>query len=570
MRGWIRVRSLAVRGETRQRVGKRHRESFSERQNTEEKDSRCRFPTRWRHGLPQPIGFHHGLLGALLLAVIVTIRLLAADQERSASVSGIVIDESGRRVPRATVVVRLPGAEAEPVGRVTADDRGGFTIGGLPAGEFAVLATKPGYVDARSYVRQAVPNVTLSRAGRATVTLRLQAGGVISGTVVDRDGAPAHGVLVAVEGRLNQFGRIVPLSSSLGTTTNSRGEYRLFGLAAGSYVVNAIHPLAFKGPLVTADGAGAESYVSLYHPDSLSAKSAVPITIAAGEERSGVDFRLKTIAVSRVEVDLTTAQSSPIAGGRGFCHPSSGSGHTAPLAVDEVTVTGDAAVLTCPAVMAGPHTIILKATPRQGGETGQEPAAVWGTAEVVAAGKPLALSMTLYPGERVTGRASIDGLADTRPDFSAIFIELELIDGPFSPLVGDDLPGTMAPDTGEFAFGSVPPGQYRIALKGEAGWTLSGAVLDGRDVLDLPFDVGPAWASDLRVTFSRTIARLSGRVQGPDGAGRGGQPVIAFAADDRVLAVRFATSPIDPVRLDRPLRVSRLASRPVLDCRRRP
>ncbi len=472
-------------------------------------------------------------LGALLLVVIVTIRLLAADQERSASVSGIVIDESGRRVPRATVIVRLPGAEAEPVGRVTADDRGGFTIGGLPAGEVAVLATKPGYVDARSYVRQAVPNVTLSRAGRATVTLRLQTGGVISGTVVDRDGAPAHGVLVAVEGRLNQFGRIVPLSSSLGTRTNSRGEYRLFGLAAGSYVVNAIHPLAFKGPLVTADGAGAESYVSLYHPDSLSAKSAVPITIAAGEERSGVDFRLKTIAVSRVEVDLTTAQGSPIAGGRGFCHPSSGSGHTTPLAVDEVTVTGDAAVLTCPAVMAGPHTILLKATPRQGGETGQEPAAVWGTAEVVAAGKPLALSMTLYPGERVTGRATIDGLADTRPDFSAIFIELELIDGPFGPLVGDVLAGTMAPDTGEFAFESVPPGQYRIALEGGAGWTLSGAVLDGRDVLDLPFDVGPAWASDLRVSLSRTIARLSGRVQGPDGAGRGGQTVIAIAADDR-------------------------------------
>ena len=471
-------------------------------------------------------------LGALLLAVIVTIRLPAADQDRSASVSGIVIDESGRRVPRATVVIRLPGAEAEPVGRVTADDRGGFTIAGLPAGELAVFATKPGYVDARSYVRQAVPNVTLSPGGRATVTLRLQAGGVISGTVLDRDGAPAHGVLVAVEGRLNQFGRTVPLPS-LGTTTNSRGEYRLFGLAAGSYVVNAIHPLAFRGPLVTADGAGAESYVSLFHPDSLSAKSAVPITIAAGEERSGVDFRLRTIAVSRVEVDLTTAQGGPIARGRGFCHPSSASGHINPLAAGDVAVTGDAAVLTCPAVMSGPHTILVTATPRQSGETGQDPPAVWGTAEVVAAGKPLALSMTLYPGERVTGRATIDGRADTRPDFSAILIELELIDGPFRPLVGDDLPGTMAPDTGEFAFEGVPPGQYRIALERGAGWTLAGAVLDGRDVLDLPFDVGPAWASDLRLTFSRTIARLSGRVQGPDGAGRGGHTVIAFAADGR-------------------------------------
>ena len=95
-----------------------------------------------------------------------------------------------------------------------------------------------------------------------------------------------------------------------------------------------------------------------------------------------------------------------------------------PLAVDEVAVTGDVAVLTCPAVMAGPHTILVRATPRQSGETGQEPAALWGTAEVVAAEKPLALSMTLYPGERVTGRATIDGLAGTRPDFPAIVIAL--------------------------------------------------------------------------------------------------------------------------------------------------
>ena len=456
---------------------------------------------------------------------------VAAAQNQSASVAGVVLDESGRPVARATVAVMAAIADKEPVGETTADDRGAFTIRGLPAGQFSIVGAKPGYVDVRSSSRQTIPNVTLSAGTRAAVTVRLQTGGVISGTVVDRDGTPADGVLVAIEGRLNQFGRMIGSTTQARSTTNSRGEYRLFGLAAGSYIVGAFHPLAFQGALVTGDGT-AESYFSQFYPDALNPNAAAPVTIAAGEERSGVDFKLRTTAVSRVDVNLVVAQGTPIARGRGICSPIGPTGDLGRLTIDSVKVDGDRAELTCPAVAAGPHTILVAATPRAGPEPGSEPVEVWGSSEVFSSGKPVEVTITLYPGERITGRAAVDAAAGSPAPLSTFFIQLEVVDGPFKPLLDGNVDGATPSDNGEFSFDSVPPGRYRLTLDRPDGWTLAAATLDGRDVLDLPFDLAAPWASDLRVTLSNALTRLSGRVQTARGS-PAGQAVIVFPADQR-------------------------------------
>ena len=191
------------------------------------------------------------------------------------------------------------------------------------------------------------------------------------------------------------------------------------------------------------------------------------------------------------------------------------------------------AVLTCPAVAAGPHTILVTATPRRGAGRAPEPPPMWGSAAIVASGKPLELRMTLFPGERLTGRAAIDGLADLPGIPSGLFLQLEVVDSPFKPLIGVALPGVIAAETGEFSFESVPPGQYRLALEQTDPWMLTAATLDGRDVLDLPFHVSSPWVSDIRVTFSKAITTLSGRVLGADGAARPRETVVIFAADGR-------------------------------------
>jgi Carboxypeptidase regulatory-like domain len=64
--------------------------------------------------------------------------------------TGMVLVRSVRPVARATVAVMAAIADKEPVGETTADDRGAFTIRGLPAGQFSIVVAKPGYVDVRS------------------------------------------------------------------------------------------------------------------------------------------------------------------------------------------------------------------------------------------------------------------------------------------------------------------------------------------------------------------------------------------------------------------------------------
>jgi Carboxypeptidase regulatory-like domain len=465
------------------------------------------------------------IAGVLLFAA--TVAASAANQQQAATVSGTVLDEQGRPVSRAAVTVRLPGMNPKPLGQTTADDRGRFIIAGLPAGEFVISASKPGYVDAREYDPTAAPNVALSSGSRATLTLRLQAGGAITGTVFDRDGTPARGINVEIEARLNQLGRIV-WAPRLSTRTNSRGEYRLSGLAGGSYIVAAQHPPLLDGPFATADGQ-AESYVTLFHPDSPTAKAAMPITVAAGETRTGVDFRLRTVPVSRIEVNLATVDGLEIDRASGGCRPITADGDTGTLGFGNVEIEGGRARLVCAAVRPGPHMILVIGTTRA---PERDPSRVWGAIEAVSTGQPLELSLTLYPGERVVANTTFDDAAGS-PDLSALLLELETVESRFQPLTRRELRSTVSADDRQLLFEGVPPGRYRVALERGPGWGLSGATLDGRDVLDLPFDVGPGWASDLRLTLSRVLTKISGRVLNAAASPQAGETVVVFATDDR-------------------------------------
>ena len=71
------------------------------------------------------------------------------------------------------------------------------------------------------------------------VTVRLWRGAAIEGTLRDDRGAPAEGIAVtAVPARLSWSEGIFTLSNN-GTTTNEAGEFRIFGLEPGTYVVVA-------------------------------------------------------------------------------------------------------------------------------------------------------------------------------------------------------------------------------------------------------------------------------------------------------------------------------------------
>ena len=102
------------------------------------------------------------------------------------------------------------------------------------------------------------------------------------------------------------------------STTDDQGTYRIFGLAAGDYVVGA----AARGPggaelRLTSDAdvrhaAAANSrtppppdrsvtFTTIYYPGSTMASQAGLVSVRAGEERDGVDITLQLVPTARVE-----------------------------------------------------------------------------------------------------------------------------------------------------------------------------------------------------------------------------------------------------------------------------
>ena len=158
-------------------------------------------------------------------------------------------------------------------------------------------------------------------------------GAAIEGTIRDVSGAPAVnvGVVVAPAGDIPQMASI--LGSSW--TTDDRGRYRAYGLSPGSYVVFAIPTVVRRGEIVQpsvdamdaalraltdprAQNAPAPpqfdrtvSYGPVFHPSAPTLAQASAITVAAGEERAGVDVDLRLVPTRAIEGIVRDASGQP-------------------------------------------------------------------------------------------------------------------------------------------------------------------------------------------------------------------------------------------------------------------
>lgn len=165
----------------------------------------------------------------VLVAVFITLTTAAGVPAQERTLRGRVVD-AGSAVPlahaRVTAVLtpERTGITRNPV--VETDSRGEFTLA-LPATTTAVRITKATY---------ALATVTVP-AMSERVEVRLAPGAVITGRVLDTNGAPNVGLnLHAIPLDRNDSG---PSESSVYTAfSDERGEFRIGGLPAGRYRVN--------------------------------------------------------------------------------------------------------------------------------------------------------------------------------------------------------------------------------------------------------------------------------------------------------------------------------------------
>ena len=157
----------------------------------------------------------------------------------TASIEGAVLRlGTTDAIPRAKVTITQPGSSQA----ITADDSGKFVFRNLAAGQYRLSATRDGYVAAEYGQRgpggSGVPITLAAQQQMKDARIEMSLTGVISGRVLNRFGEPVGNANVQALRYTYQEGRRT-LAPSQSIRTNDLGEYRLFWMTPGQYIISA-------------------------------------------------------------------------------------------------------------------------------------------------------------------------------------------------------------------------------------------------------------------------------------------------------------------------------------------
>lgn len=244
--------------------------------------------------------------------------LAALLQTSPSSVEGVAI-KAGTTEPVAHAQVMLTSVDGRRADTRVADtdDRGRFVFRAPAAGTYRLLAQHDAFVRTAGRTVTIVPGQSIR-----DLVVAMTPTGVVTGRVVDEYGDPAPDVYV----------RASLKDSTFEATTNDLGEYRLYGLPPGAYVVSAAPYLAARietemrlgnapptamivvptrsSPYSPGEGQGmsslaqalkvgnfipfmalrGESHATVYYPGTTDATAAAPVDVPPGAVIGGINF----------------------------------------------------------------------------------------------------------------------------------------------------------------------------------------------------------------------------------------------------------------------------------------
>lgn len=307
-----------------------------------------------------------------------------ATQQTPAVGTGLIIGQvitgdAGTPVRRARV--NLSGAELRGQRSTVTDDEGRFVFTQLPAGRYTMTASKAGFVSisygAKTAGRAGTPIQLADGQKLESKPIPMPKGGVVTGVVLDEYGEPSPGTPVRALRMVMRTGE-KRLESAGSSTTDDRGQYRIYGLQPGQYIVtaqprntglgglqvsvaaeieNALQQMQQQlgrgagaaqpggggrggagrggqlGDLLQGmgggrgqqiieqlqqqldpDGQAAVGYAPVFFPGTTSPSAATTVDILVGQERYGVDFQLQLVSTSSVAGTLSGADGVVPAG----------------------------------------------------------------------------------------------------------------------------------------------------------------------------------------------------------------------------------------------------------------
>lgn len=455
--------------------------------------------------------------------------------------AGRVLAGDTRR-PLRRAIVQLGTGNLQTTRWTATDSDGRWAFTGVDAGTYTITASRDGFVTMshgqKGPFGAASPVVLSADQGRDSLDILLPPGGVITGRLVDDLGDPVGAALVQpmrltfVDGQRQLVTVASGLQSlSYGGLTDDRGEFRIYGLAPGTYYVSAAY-----GRTAPGQSDDRVSYATTYYPGTASIAGASPLTVVAGQAVAA-NFALSATPLVEVSGRVLNASNPPTAGNVTLVAVAPGHAVEAGTRLSgQVDRNGAFRLKGVP-----PGEYYLRAS---AGTSGGAPA-VGALLLVVADRDVRDVVVTTAPMSSVSGALALDEPSrDVRPDM--FFVEA-VAAGPDAMRAGPAMPQGRPNTEGRFTITGIS-GRHVIRLRNPpAGWFLKSVSIDGADVTDAGYDFAGGQTVVVDVVATRRMAGLSGTVRDAKGLPLSDCSVVVFSPDEsqwgRRTRVIAATTP---------------------------
>jgi protocatechuate 3,4-dioxygenase beta subunit len=455
-----------------------------------------------------------------------------------------VSTQTGAPLRRAQI--SLVGLEGQPQTRRTAttDGDGRYEFKDLPAGRYSLTATKAGYVrmdyGQRRPFEPGTPLTVADSEDLTRIDFSLPRGGVIVVRVTDDFAEPLASAQVSVQ--RYQYGpdgqrklTSVPTGASPFGGTDDRGEFRVYGLPPGEYIVSASVRDTFAGP---APNAGAndvnEGFAQTFYPGTINSADAQAISVNAGEEAS-VQLALMPSRLMRISGTVVDSEGRPSAGAQLSLVTQTG----AVTSSRSVANAADDGTFSATTIPPGDHTLEARSRARADATAGE-----FASLRISVSGELTNLRLVTGKGTTISGRVIFEGTSTRSSDFGPARVQAQPADPsrqgfPFA--TGDTQARGLIDDTGNFELGGQ---SGRVFLNVTAGgmWLLKSVTIEGEDVTDTPLDLGakPSLTGVvIRMTDKRT--QISGQVSDTRGQILKDYVVVLLPAEQKepIIAARW-------------------------------
>jgi hypothetical protein len=435
----------------------------------------------------------------------------------------VVTADTGAPIRRAQVRAFSP--EGRESRGTSTDAEGRFELRDLPAGRWELVASKAGFVTLRFGQRRPLEagrpielgdGETISKADIA-----LPRGGAVTGRVVDEFGDPVAGARVqSMRFRSIQGGRqLMPFGQD---QTDDTGAFRLYGLQPGDYYISAIP----QAGMFSEESNDTTGYAPTYYPTTTNVAEAQRVSVAVGEEVSGINIALQATRAVRITGTVSNSKgeridnafimmidASEAAGGMFNMRPGGRVRHDGTFTISNVT----------------PGTYNLTVNTAMGPGGGED--AEFASVRVTVGNEDLSgISLVTSKGATITG--SILPAPGSATNLSTAGIMVMAQPQRMNMAAGFGFRPARVESDGTFRMTGVH-GERNIRVEGlPPNWMLKAVILNGEDISDKPMEFrGDEDVSGLQILVTDRVTQVSGRVTTAKGEPTRDYTVIVFPED---------------------------------------